>query len=150
LFGGYTVWIDSDTDASEEEELQRGAYSQAEVHLRLEQAASVEDLEDTANAVVAQVFAALRMSFFLLCLLVVPKRSAEMHVQRHADIFCTQAVPALLDMLEKDPKLPQVSIRPGRYTVVFPKEGQKSIVARQNSRSKSFSIFWAAHNRKNI
>lgn len=56
LHGAFTVWIDTQPDQTEGEAPQRGAFVNAEVHLRIASWENGTSLEDAADAVVAQAW----------------------------------------------------------------------------------------------
>lgn len=56
LYGAFTVWLDVHPEQSEDEAPQRGAYSEAEVQLRLKDAEAAEESRETVvENIVAQV-----------------------------------------------------------------------------------------------
>jgi hypothetical protein len=54
MFGAFTVWLDEHPDQEESQAPQRGAYAQAEVHMRLQANAEVP-ATDAADEIISQV-----------------------------------------------------------------------------------------------
>jgi hypothetical protein len=66
LYGAFTVWLDVNPEEAEDDAPQRGAYSEAEVQLKLKDVeTSGESRETVVDSIVAQVCSETQNLFFV-------------------------------------------------------------------------------------
>jgi hypothetical protein len=115
LYGAFTVWLDVEPEQSEETAPQRGAYSESEVHLKLQSGdVQEEGMETASENVAAQVTLPPRdlaqkcQRFPLECYTDTPPGSAEFALRhlRSDNQGVLQAIAALVERCKKDKKLP--------------------------------------------